>query len=53
LSGAAYARRWAEAATRPGRAMPTAANAVAAQQDFIEWKLQAEYLYPLLWAKET
>jgi len=53
LSGAAYARRWAEAVTRPCREVPTAAQAIAAQRDFIEWKLQAEYLYPLLWAKET
>ena len=53
LSGAAYARHWAEAIARPCRKVPTAADAVAAQRDFIEWKLRAEYLYPLLWAKET
>jgi len=53
LSGAAYARRWAEAIARTCRKVPTAANAIEAQRDFIEWKLQAEYLYPLLWAKET
>lgn len=53
LSGPAYAQRWMEAAKRDCRKVPDAASAIAAQQDFIAWKLGAEYLYPLLWAKES
>jgi glycosyltransferase involved in cell wall biosynthesis len=53
LSGPAYARRWAAAVERQCRNVPSAADALAAQRDFIAWKLGAEYLYPLLWAKES
>jgi glycosyltransferase involved in cell wall biosynthesis len=53
LSGPAYARRWTEAVGRKCRAVPDAAAALAVQRDFITWKLGAEYLYPLLWSKES
>jgi hypothetical protein len=53
LSGEAYARHWAKAALRPCSSAPDAASAGAAQREFIQWKLGAEYLYPLLWARET
>lgn len=53
LSGPAYARRWAEAVERPSRGVTRIDAALAAQQDFITWKLGAEYLHPLLWTKES
>lgn len=53
LSGPAYARRWAEALAGKARKVPDARNAFAAQQDFIACKLGAEYLYPLLWEKNS
>jgi hypothetical protein len=53
LSGPAYARRWVEGVQRECGQAPDAASAIAAQREFIAWKLGAEYLYPLLWAKET
>ena len=53
LSGAAYARRWAAALARQVPKASNSASAIAAQQDFISWKLRPEYLYPLLWATKT
>lgn len=53
LSGPAYARRWVKATARARRQGSRAEASLAAQRDFIAWKLGAEYLYPLLWAKET
>jgi glycosyltransferase involved in cell wall biosynthesis len=53
LSGPAYAARWAEAVARECRKVPTAADVIATQGDFIASKLGPKYLYPLLWAKKT
>lgn len=53
LSGPAYARRWADALARSPRPAPTQPAAVATQRDFIQWKLGAEHLFPLLWTPDT
>jgi glycosyltransferase involved in cell wall biosynthesis len=53
LSGEAYARRWAEVVARPCHEAMDPASSIAAQEDFIKWKLGADYLYPLLWTRET
>lgn len=53
LSAKAYAARWAQGVEQPADEGPSAADASAAQRDFIRWKLGADYLYPLLWAVES
>jgi glycosyltransferase involved in cell wall biosynthesis len=53
LSGPAYAKRFYKLANRPNGEPPTIKTAVAAQNDFIRAKLDAEHLFPLLWSKQT
>ena len=53
LSGRAFARHWTSAVTAPPGRPPDAVAAAAAQRDFIAEKLQAKYLYPLLWSTES
>jgi hypothetical protein len=53
LSGPAYARRFADIIGRPPSGKPTADNGLAAQEQFIREKLDAEHLFPLLWSRES
>ena len=53
LSGHAYAHRWQRVLNSTPRHRPSSKDAVAAQTQFIQTKLKPEYLYPLLWARET
>ena len=53
LRGSAYAKRWMRALRGEYPKSPTAREAAEAQEHFIQWKLGAEYLYPLLWSRKT
>ena len=53
LQGPAYAKRWMRTLQGVPARAPTQSEAMNAQNGFVQWKLGAEYLYPLLWARET
>lgn len=53
LSGRAYAARFLRALGGRARVAPQPGAGVAAQRDFIRAKLEARYLYPLLWSRDS
>lgn len=53
LGGAAYGERFRAIATHPPRRALSAAAGLATQQDFMRERLDAQNLFPLLWAART
>lgn len=53
LGGEAYGKKFHSAHTAALRSHPRLVDAAACQSDFIRQKLAPEFLYPLLWSRET
>jgi glycosyltransferase involved in cell wall biosynthesis len=53
LGGEAYARRFRKLARSPVSHRMDAGASIAAQEEFIRAKLDAEHLFPLLWSRDS